>query len=97
MNQDDNAKFKTLFPEEEIRRVMHMIMTGLHHIHVNKVVHRDLKPQNCMVDKQDQLRIIDFGLSKNVHHSEEGQLVLGTPIYIAPEVYDMEGRNEAYS
>ena len=49
-----------------------------------------------MMDKSGQLRIIDFGLSKMVEHSESGQLVLGTPIYIAPEIYNMEGRNEAY-
>ena len=37
-------RFKTLFPEDEICRIMYMMMTGLHHIHVNSVIHRDLKP-----------------------------------------------------
>ena len=75
---------------------MLMIMTGLHHIHTNNVVHRDLKAENCLLDKNLQLRIIDFGLSKMVQHEEGGQFLLGTPYYMAPEVYEMQGRNEAY-
>ena len=93
---DNSSKYKPLFSEEKVCSIMYMIMTGLHHIHVNKVIHRDLKPQNCMIDKSEQLRIIDFGLSKMEFRDQEEQLVLGTPIYIAPEVYDLEGRNEAY-
>mmetsp|Transcript_23301 Transcript_23301/g.27347 ORF Transcript_23301/g.27347 Transcript_23301/m.27347 type:complete len:95 (-) Transcript_23301:38-322(-) len=71
-SNEPSKKFETLFPEEEVCRIMHMIMAGLHHIHVNNVVHRDLKPQNCMIDKNMQLRIIDFGLSKSVQRTEEG-------------------------
>ena len=44
-----------------------------------------------------QLRIIDFGLSKMVERTSDAQLVLGTPYYLAPEVFNMEGRNEAYN
>ena len=75
---------------------MRMLLSGLHHIHVNNVVHRDLKPENCLLDSNDQLRIIDFGLSKMASHEEVGQLLLGTPYFMAPEVYTMEGRTEAY-
>lgn len=78
---------KSLFPEEEIRRMMHMLMGGLHHIHSNGVIHRDLKPENCLIDKNLQLRIIDFGLSKMVRRREYGQVILGTPHYLAPEVF----------
>ena len=49
-----------------------MIMNGLHHIHENKIVHRDLKAENCLVDKNMRIKIIDFGLSKMVQHKEDG-------------------------
>ena len=75
---------------------MHMIMGGLHHIHTNGVVHRDLKPENCLIDNKFSLRIIDFGLSKLSSQKEFGRILLGTPHYLAPEVYIHEGRDEAY-
>jgi len=89
MDADDSKTYQSLFPAEQVCRIMLMIMTGLHHIHTNNVVHRDFKAENCLVDKNLQLRIIDFGLSKMVQHEEGGQLLLGTPYYMAPEVYEM--------
>jgi len=52
------------------------------------VIHRDLKPENCLIDKDLQLRIIDFGLSKMSSKKEYGRMLLGTPQYLAPEVYE---------
>ena len=75
---------------------MRMLLGALQHIHTNNVVHRDMKPENCLIDKANNLRIIDFGLSKKVQREESGQLMLGTPYYIAPEVHNLEGRSEAY-
>ena len=77
-------------------RIMHMIMGGLNHIHTNGVVHRDLKPENCIIDKDYNLKIIDFGLSKKVANRQSGSLMVGTQAYMAPELFDMEGSNEAY-
>lgn len=75
---------------------MHMLMEGLHHIHTNKVIHRDLKPENCLIDKNLNLKIIDFGLSKVASKRENTRMFLGTPYYLAPEVYEKSGSNEAY-
>ena len=86
---DATRRHETLFREEEVRRTMRMLLEALHHIHTNGVVHRDLKPENCLVDKAGRLRIIDFGLSKMSSHQEEGQLLLGTPYYLAPEVHEL--------
>jgi len=67
---------------------MYMIMEGLHHIHSNRVIHRDLKPENCLIDKNLHLKIIDFGLSKIATKREYTRMILGTPHYLAPEVYE---------
>lgn len=40
----------TLFPEAKVCKLMRMLLSGLHHIHGNNVVHRDLKAENCMID-----------------------------------------------
>ena len=55
---------KPLLSEDEVRRLMYMLLCGVHHIHENGIIHRDMKPENCLLDKDNQLRIIDFGLSK---------------------------------
>jgi predicted Ser/Thr protein kinase len=56
--------------------------------HDNGVLHRDIKPSNVLVDESGRVRVMDFGLAKQIDADEQltatGQL-LGTPSYMAPE------------
>lgn len=95
--EEDPAKAREpVFPESEVRRIMLMILGGIYHIHSNGIVHRDLKPENLLVDKNLQLRIIDFGLAKHVKQREYGNMLIGTKYYMGPEIFEMQGANEAY-
>ena len=58
------TKDKPILEEKTVRAIMHMLFKGLSHIHMNGIVHRDLKTENCLIDSDNNLRIIDFGLSK---------------------------------
>ncbi len=65
------------------------ILHALEHIHSRGVAHRDMKPENIMVDDQDNIKLIDFGIASkaDARRLTFGKLsqVMGTPDYISPE------------
>jgi serine/threonine-protein kinase len=76
-------------------RYVRVLAEAIHYAHGRGTLHRDLKPQNVLVDELDQPRITDFGLAKIL--GDESSLtvsgaVMGSPSYMAPE--QAAGRNE---
>ncbi|HZM22533.1 MAG TPA: transporter substrate-binding domain-containing protein [Anaerolineales bacterium] len=75
-------------PDKETIRLMDLICEGLDYAHSKGVVHRDLKPNNILMDENNHPYIADFGLAK----LSEGKLELtntmmtGTAAYMAPEI-----------
>ena len=67
---------------------MRKLLSALQHMHAQKVVHRDIKPENIMVAGEDELKLIDFGLSKRQQGNNKLKTIAGTPYYMAPEVLD---------
>ncbi|CEL93526.1 unnamed protein product [Vitrella brassicaformis CCMP3155] len=57
---------------------------GVHYLHQRKVAHRDLKPENLLLDKDDHIKIADFGWSTELEH--ERTTMCGTLDYLAPEI-----------
>jgi eukaryotic-like serine/threonine-protein kinase len=76
-------------PIERAVRITMEICDALDYIHKHGVVHRDLKPENVMVDKEDHIKLIDFGIAgqAGARRLTFAKLsnVLGTPDYISPE------------
>ena len=72
----------------EIAQVGWAVAGAVGHAHEFGVVHRDLKPQNVLMDREEQPRVTDFGLARELEESKRltlsGQL-LGTPAFMAPE------------
>ncbi|MBX3467030.1 MAG: serine/threonine protein kinase [Planctomycetes bacterium] len=67
--------------------VVATVAEGLHHAHEQGIIHRDIKPQNIIIEASGAPRVADFGLARDLGRSsltEEGDLV-GTPLYMSPE------------
>ena len=64
------------------------ITKGTAYLHNKKIIHRDLKPSNIFISSENRLKIGDFGISKK-HTStmSMANTLVGTTIYIAPEIY----------
>src|SRR5258706_7767709 len=73
---------------EECADVIFQTCTALDAAHSEGVVHRDLKPQNIMVEKSGRIIVMDFGIARTMEHgggmTQTGALI-GTPDYMSPE------------
>jgi len=74
------------FSEEKSKFYAGQILLGLGHLHKHNIVYRDLKPENLLLDRDGNIRICDFGLSKQDVEGDTVQSICGTPEYLAPEV-----------
>lgn len=71
---------------ESTQRLLSQIASALSLAHRNGVIHRDLKPANILLDDEGNAYLTDFGIAKDVQHSEdEEEEMVGTPAYSAPE------------
>lgn len=76
----------SLMPLDEKLRIVDAVSEGLAYSHSMGVIHRDVKPSNIVVDKDGQVRILDFGVALTAVSSlTVVGTVLGTPQYMSPE------------
>lgn len=74
-------------PLEKVIDIMLQIASGISHAHQNNIIHRDIKPQNILIDKDENVKITDFGIaialtSTTITHTNS---VIGSVHYISPE------------
>ena len=71
----------------EVIRIMDQILSAVALAHKHNVIHRDLKPQNILMDKRGNIKIADFGIAVALNHSSVTQTnsVMGSVHYMSPE------------
>ena len=76
---------KGLAPEEAAR-LIRQVLEGARFAHRHGVIHRDLKPQNVIVDAEGKATVTDFGIARaGVSEITQAGSVMGTPHYLSPE------------
>ena len=83
-------------PEHVLSLYSHQILEGVAYLHLNRVIHRDLKGNNIMLMPTGVVKLIDFGCARRLsrlnpsssHSADLIKSVHGTPYWMAPEVRD---------
>ncbi len=84
----EQLKTRGRFSWPEFQPIFLEILQGVGSLHAQGIIHRDLKPSNIMVAADGKVKILDFGLAKEIDDLEKtssiGEIV-GSPFYLSPE------------
>lgn len=97
-----DSKNPLMFPE--IVTILHDTAAALQYAHAEKVIHRDLKPANILLTRSGQVKLVDFGLARDMelgHTITQVGETIGTPYYMSPEQFTrtsrLDERTDMYS
>ena len=79
--------------ESEASFLFYQIINGIEYIHSKNIVHRDIKPENILLNKDNIIKIIDFGLSNYYNENMLLSTLCGSPSYSSPELLSGEKYN----
>jgi serine/threonine protein kinase len=101
-NLSSRIQGKKVMPASEIIDISKQICRGLRYAHSQNVIHRDIKPQNILIDKENVARLSDFGIAKIFASGNITMtgVTVGTPEYMSPEQAegeDVDKKTDIYS
>jgi eukaryotic-like serine/threonine-protein kinase len=94
-------------PVDETRRVLREVSDALAYAHARGVIHRDIKPDNILLDKESgRAMVTDFGIARAIQEGSDSRLTatgvaIGTPAFMSPEQAagdrEIDGRTDLYA
>jgi serine/threonine-protein kinase len=94
-------------PVEDAHRIMHQVSDALAYAHARGVIHRDIKPDNILLDRESKRAMVtDFGIARAMQEGADSRLsatgmAIGTPAFMSPEQaageHEIDGRSDLYS
>ena len=72
--------------EDTALKLFRQIVSGMAYLHSQNIIHRDLKPENLLLDSNDNIKIVDFGLSNRAPSNTLLKTACGSPCYAPPEM-----------
>lgn len=89
---------------KECLRLLQQIGSALDHAHEQHIIHRDIKPANIMMDENNDVQLVDFGVAKLIEDTSvdiTGSAIVGTWQYMSPEQCmgekDLSARTDIYA
>ncbi|CAL1409702.1 unnamed protein product [Linum trigynum] len=74
-------------PEEQVQAIAKQLVRALHYLHSNRIIHRDMKPQNILICSGSIVKLCDFGFARAMSQNTVVlRSIKGTPLYMAPEL-----------
>ncbi|PQQ19058.1 hypothetical protein Pyn_16975 [Prunus yedoensis var. nudiflora] len=74
-------------PEEQVQAIAKQLVRALHYLHSNRIIHRDMKPQNILIGAGSIVKLCDFGFARAMStNTVVLRSIKGTPLYMAPEL-----------
>ncbi|XP_009606835.1 CBL-interacting serine/threonine-protein kinase 21 isoform X1 [Nicotiana tomentosiformis] len=87
----DKMSYIKRLEEKEARKYFQQLIDAVGHCHSKGVYHRDLKPQNLLLDGKGNIKVSDFGLSTLAKASSLLSTTCGSPSYVSPELLGQKG------
>jgi cGMP-dependent protein kinase len=81
------------FTPEHARQLVAQVLLMMEHLHANRIIYRDLKPENLMMNVNGFLTLVDMGTAKKlkIERRFRTNTIIGTPHYMAPEIITGKG------
>jgi fused-like protein len=75
--------------EDKMRMVACQLLSALYYLHSDRILHRDIKPQNILLTSDGIIKLCDFGFARSMDlNTYVLTSVKGTPLYMAPEIIE---------
>ena len=87
----EHIQSKSMYSEKDAAEIFLQVMSSIEYCHNNGICHRDLKPENLLYlnagpEKNNPIKVIDFGLSQFIDPNKKLKTKVGTAYYVAPEI-----------